>query len=80
MSVYAGVPVKAAVEGGMIVPGFYDGQSAVGESDPCFIGEFLLHTTEGQVGKMGGTPDGQFDPVDLCRSKMGILGGNVYCI
>ena len=83
MSVDAGVPVEAAVEGGMIYFWLY-GEGAVGEGDACFVGEFTLHAAEGEFGEVGGGFDSEAGGLreragGLC-GRAGGLRGHVYGI
>jgi hypothetical protein len=58
VTVNAGVPVVAAIEGRVVKPGFY-GKGAVGEGDAGLVGEFALHAAERKVGEVGGAGGGE---------------------
>ena len=58
MAVHARMPVITAIEGGMIFSGFY-GEGAIGVSYAGFVRKFPLHASEGQVGEVFRSCEGQ---------------------
>ena len=53
MAVYRGVPIEAAVESGMMLPGHSE-IGGLGNDDAGFVGEWVLDAAERKLGKAVG--------------------------